>query len=409
MFSKLRLSAGFVVVFGFFCGLQGSDLRFPHFAQGTSGTGFWVTEIVFQNVSNTTSSGVIYFRNDAGAPLFVSFEGGFGGTSLSYQLRGGESAVLTSGGPGPLLTGWVEFDEVSGSGLTGVLTFTFYENIKPFWQSNLATTEVAVLPSPLSRSFVIPVDYHQSPILSPLPPANTGIAIVNPLETVQPTAGPAVPSRLNIALLLVDSSGSLVRSAKILDIGPFNHSAKFIHEFMAGLPPTFKGSLIIVAGNTLSTGAAESGDQAVLVGLKLKNGLFSSIPANTSFFLPAVTPRTAETGADNNSTAGAFPLTVLPSSVEGSISVAGDRDFYAVNLNQNDLLVAHLENTGTHATFAPELMIRNLTVALESFLPGEPIVFRAPATGTFYLNVGDSGDNDGGPTATYRLTVVRVQ
>lgn len=382
-------------MFGFFCALQASDLRFPQFAQGNSGTGFWVTEIVFQNTSNTTSSGVIHFRNDAGAPLFVTFEGGVGGTSLNYQLRGGESAVLTSAGVGPLQTGWVEFDEQSGSGLTGVLTFTFYEN------PNTPKTEVAVLPSPLSQSFIIPVDYSAT--------SNTGIAIINPLETMQPSVGPAVPARLNIALLLIDSSGSLVRSTKILDLGPFNHSAKFIHEFMAGLPANFKGSLIVVAGNTLATGSAESGDQAALVGLKLKNGLFSSIPANTSFFLPAVTPRTVETGADNNSTAGAFPLTVLPSSVEGSISVAGDRDFYSVNLNQNDLLVAHLENTGSHATFAPELTIRNLAVAQESFLPGEPIVFRAPATGTFYLNVGDSGNNDSGPTATYRLTVVRVQ
>lgn len=379
--------------------LQASDLVFPQFVHGRTDTGQYVSEIVFYNGTNSTSTAVVRFRGDDGSPLTVRLVSGDElSVSSAYQfsLGPGATRVFTSFGESALQVGWVEVDETAGSGLQGLLTFSFFDN------SGAAKTEVGVLPSPVAQSFVIPVDLASN--------SNTGVALVNTTFQQAPT-----DDRFNIALVLVDDKGRVVATSKLLGLEGHSHLARFVSELFSVFPTNVRGTLV-VAVNGLASAAncapgfgqvcPEPADRASLVGLKLKNGLFSSIPSERGFFLPPLPVRSGETAASNDSVSTAQDIP-LPFTLEGNVSINGDRDYYRAQLAQDELLVAYLEKSSGADSFALEATVHDAGGnVVDTFGPGEPIVFRARSAGTYFVSIGDRGNDAFG---AYRLTAIRIQ
>lgn len=367
-------------------GLSG-DLRFPQFVQGGTESGYYVSEIVFINTATTTSSGFIYFRDDNGEPLTIELDNGASGSTFPFNLGPGSSKIIRSTGTGPLKVGWVDVDEVSGAGLGGVLTYTLYQ------LSGQPLTEVSVEPSAVETSFSLPVEFSQV--------SNTAVA----LSSLEPR-GVSIP----VAFLLVDSNGAIIATSRILEFGGQHHLARFVDQLFPTITPPFRGMLVIAAAG------AEPLPGISVVGLKLRDGLFSSIPATPGFF--HLFPFMAE--SENDSRTAPQVMGSLPFAVRGEGGV-GDRDYYRVTLDQDDVLVARIEAPRylDHPPLAicrPEVRVEDADGALLSkYLTQAPelsywrqtIVFRAPKSGTYYLNIGDA--NDGCPGGSYVLTAIRVK
>lgn len=384
------------------CAMAG-EYFFPQFAQGETSTGFYVTELVLQNPTNTAEEVDIFFRDDNGKDLSIDLTDGRSGSQFQVPLAPGASTLLTSIGTGPLKVGWVHiiartwigslrFDGV----LTGVLTFRYYEN-------NILKTEVAVHPSTNATPVMIPVDYSDT--------SNTGVAIAG-IDNVMEVSGPGPDyccARLNLALILLDQNGSIVATKKIFDLVGYSHIARFVNEFFPDLPSPFKGTLIITAGGPSESAPPEIvfwPRRAAVLGLKLKDGLMSSIPAISQHYLPAFTRIAEVEGNDTVASAQRIPLIpfTLEAGFNGATQFLSDYDYFSLDLEKDDLLVGLLQWSDYPYPEYPGLTIGSIFL----YGPDKPrghhrtIVYRVPASGRHTLLFQSR-------QGTYRFTAIRIR
>lgn len=392
-------------------------LFFPQFAQGETSTGFYVTELALQNRTNTAETVDIFFRDDNGMDLSIDLGDGRSGSQFQVLLAPGASTLLTSVGTGPLKVGWVHIIgrpsspnawELRLAGvLTGVLTFRYYEN-------NVLKTEVAVQPSIPSPVFMIPVEYSDT--------SNTGVAIAGAYNFLHLALGFGSRgyccARLNLALILLDQNGSIVATKKIFDLVGYSHMARFVNEFFPDLPSPFRGTLVIAAGGPSETAPIPYltwPNYAVVVGLKLKDGLLSSIPAAPKFYLPVLT-RIAEVEG-NDTFESAQPIPLIPFTLEAAFNTvtygSWDSDHFTVALEKDDLLVGVMDASGSFESpltliQSPNDGVHNpqnqwvYTYIGSGGFGARTIVFRAPSSGQHTLRFRPS-------KGTYRFTAIRIR
>lgn len=191
-------------------------LYFPQFVDG----GGYITTLVLLNTSNSNENGTLTLQKEDGSPLLINNQiDGKIGSVFSYNIQPGAMYMLqTDGSPANFVVGSVRLAPTTGLSpvAAGVFSFT---------QGGFLVTESgvpAVTPTTHARIYIDQSEGH-----------STGLAIVNADNS---------PITTNLTAYKMDGSTSVGSYALP---GEKRHEAKFVSQFISGLPDGFTGVLDI--------------------------------------------------------------------------------------------------------------------------------------------------------------------
>jgi hypothetical protein len=156
-----------------------------------------------------------------GSPLIVNQVGGTADSSFRYSIpAGGAFNFQTDGLSADTKTGWVRLmPDLLSAAPVGTGVFAYNPNSILVSESGIpaaaSTTHVRIY-ADLSRNH------------------NTGLAIANPM---------AAPASITIKAYQMDGSTEVGTSQGPLELNAGGHNAKFVDEFISGLPAGFTGVL----------------------------------------------------------------------------------------------------------------------------------------------------------------------
>jgi hypothetical protein len=196
-----------------------APLYFPQFVDG----GGYVTTLMLLNTSEVAETGKLALFDDSGSPLLVNQVGGTRGSDFDYAIGAGGIFVFQADGfPTEARVGWARLMPDTGTaGPVGAGVFSFS-------QGGIRVTESGVpaaLPTTHARIYI-----NESGNRS------TGLAIANPDS-----------SGLDLKLKAFHPDGSIVTDGgeSSLSLDTAGHTARFVSQFMSGLPAGFTGVLDI--------------------------------------------------------------------------------------------------------------------------------------------------------------------
>jgi len=216
-----------------FCSAQ-STLYFPQIANGFAINGtIWVTAVGITNTAapgSATASGTITLTQDNGSPWIVAFNDEqnrpvANGSSIPFQLSGGQTKLFVSTGAAPLNTGFATVT----SNLPVAAATVFFE-FSDFGNSRIAEAGVPAATA-LARQSIFAVKLNNG---------NTGIAVANP--------GTAAAT---ITFQVLDTTGVAAAQPVSRTVAASGHSAFFISELFPGLPSSFFGTMQITSSTPI--------------------------------------------------------------------------------------------------------------------------------------------------------------
>jgi hypothetical protein len=197
---------------------EDAPLYFPQFVDG----GGYMTALVLLNTADRVQTGKLSLFDDAGEALTVNQVDGTRGSVFDYAIQpGGVFVFQTDGFPADARVGWARLmpDANSLSPVAaGILSFS---------RSGIRVSETGILAATPTTNAHIYIDQsgHHS----------TGLAITNP-----------APAGLDLRLKACYPDGSAVAGGEsTLTLNAEGHSARFISQFISGLPAGFAGVLDI--------------------------------------------------------------------------------------------------------------------------------------------------------------------
>lgn len=204
--------------------MQINSLYFPQMADG----GGYQTVMILLNTSASPESGRLRFFDDTGSPLPIRLAGNSALFSqVPYAIPiGGLLRVVTDGSSSTVKVGWIQVTPESGSATpvgAGILSYA---------PGPLLLTETGVPSATLTTHARINIDQSNG--------HDTGIALSNALT---------LNSTLHVTLSAFQADGVTPAGNgwTSLDLNLSGHAAKFVGEFIAGLPANFVGVLDISA------------------------------------------------------------------------------------------------------------------------------------------------------------------
>ena len=219
-----------------FCSAQ-NTLYFPQIANGfvTNGT-IWVTAIAITNTAasgTATASGTITLTQDNGTPWSVAFNDEqnrpvANGSSVPFQVAGGQTRLFVSTGVAPLNTGFASVT----SNLPVAAATVFFE-FSDFGNARIAEAGVPASAA-LARQTIFAAKLNN----------NTGIAVANP------STGSA-----NITFQVLDTNGVAALPSVNRTVAANGHTAFFLSELFPGLPQAFFGTMQITSSTPVVTTA----------------------------------------------------------------------------------------------------------------------------------------------------------
>ena len=226
-----------ILAFSVFCSAQ-NTLYFPHIADGfqTSGDA-WITAIAITNTAaqgTATASGSITLTQDNGTPWTISYNDGQGGptasgSSIPFQIAGGQSRLFVTKGNGPLNSGFATV--TSNLPVTGGIIFIEFGG---FGAIRIGEAGVPASPA-LTR---------QTTFASRSQSDDTGVAVANPGS-----------SSATITFQLLDANGVAALPSVNRTVAAKGHTAFFISQLFPSLPPGFFGTMQVTSSTPIVTTA----------------------------------------------------------------------------------------------------------------------------------------------------------
>jgi hypothetical protein len=194
-------------------------LYFPQFADG----GGYMTTINLLNTSNSVETGKLAFFDDDGKPLAVSQVGGPRSSVFPYSIwPGGVFVFQTDGLSSAANAGSIQLTPDAGtSSPIGAGIFSFLQGGIRVMESGVP----AATPTTHARIYVDQSGSH-----------NTGLAIANPSASA---------NSVTLRAYQTDGSTPAGSSADPLTLEGNGHKARFVSQFISGLPENFIGILDI--------------------------------------------------------------------------------------------------------------------------------------------------------------------
>ena len=221
-----------------------ADVFFPEMTIG----GGWSTSLSLYNTGSTSTSGMIYLRDQQGNPLTVSsLEQGVG-SSFPIDVPPGGTVFLTVDLPNPNDPGqnaWAVV-EYQGGILSGVATYRFANE-------EVVTALAGVLPAHPMQFATMPVDQDTSQDRA------TAYAIANPTS-----------ENIRVQLCFVNPDGIVIDDSVNIVLAPGEQSAKYLFELF--YLPVFKGTVVL---------KAQGGGVFVAAGLVQNQDLFTVTPVES--------------------------------------------------------------------------------------------------------------------------------
>jgi len=356
-----------------------AQYRYTTLPQIALGAG-WSSNIFATNQDKVSVSVTVFIYASNGAPLSISTSLGTA-SSFTFTLNGGASQVIRVPNAEPFRVGYVVIKQPSNSSVT--VTEIFDQKT-----GGLVVAELGV--PQLERHH-----HHSSPVEINLANGiNTGVALCNP--TYESSTAVAQTLVVN----LIAGNGTLFRRA-LVPLGVGEHKALFLNE--AGLFPgidNFTGTLTV-------SGAKNFG---VLV-LRSDRLAYGTVAVN---YGPVLTPFVVSSPligeAEPNSTRAQAQLVTVSSLINGTISSAGDIDYYTFNGKGGDVISAMIDTQGAGSSLNSSLYLERPdgTIVASSDSNGlygqvDALIHCVlPYDGQYYVKVFDSYGS-GGYNYTYKL------
>jgi len=231
---RLLGSAVLILAVSALCSAQ-NTFYLPQVADGFAGSTAWITAIAITNTAATgtaLASGTITLTQDNGTPWSVSFNDDQGapagsGSSISFQVAGGQTRAFVSTGNQPLKTGFAVV--TSNLPVGGGAVFIEF--------GGLGLVRIAQAGVPASSALT-----RQTTIASRTNHEDTAIAIANPSN-----------SGATITFQLLDRNGSTASASVNRSVVAKGHTAFFVSELFPGVPPGFFGTLQVTSGTAIAT------------------------------------------------------------------------------------------------------------------------------------------------------------
>ena len=237
----------------------GSEIVFPHVADGVDKSIGITTAIFLTNAEEEELSATLRFRRSDGLGMVVELyrlgtdELVGAGDSMSVEIPPSQSVFLETGGSGSVSVGWASVSVPSGKRIGGVAAYSLFDPV-----TRRVSAIVGVGPSPATPAFSLPV------VKDDAFRTNTALAMANS------SGGTA---RLKAHLL--DSEGNY-NTSRTMELGPGEHRASYINEFFSDVGERFYGTLHLRRVN--EAGEPEAVLDVHAVALLQSGHLFSSIP-----------------------------------------------------------------------------------------------------------------------------------
>jgi sugar lactone lactonase YvrE len=191
-----------------------------YFAQFADGGGY-TTSLILMNTSATTETGALQIMDNNGAALAANQAGGSSGSSFNYSIpANGIYVFQTDGSPVDLKPGWVKLIPDSGTS-TPVGSGVFGYN-----PVDVLVTESGIPSASATTHARLYVDRSGT--------HNTGLAIANINDAA---------ANFTINAFETDGVTTTGTSNSPLALAAHGHDAKFVDQFIEGLPAGFTGIL----------------------------------------------------------------------------------------------------------------------------------------------------------------------
>jgi trimeric autotransporter adhesin len=196
-----------------------SPTYFPQFADG----GGYTTSLILMNTSDQDESGTLQILDNNGLPLVVTQVGGTTASSFSYSIpAGGAFHFQADGFPTNAKAGWVRLNP-------GYLRMTpIGSGIFSYNPNSILVSETGIPPAVPTMHARVYVDLSAN--------HNTGLALAN-----ISSAGASI----TVNAFQKDGVSAVGTSQGTLALAGNGHDAKFVNQFIAGLPDGFRGVLDI--------------------------------------------------------------------------------------------------------------------------------------------------------------------
>ena len=231
----------FVLATAVISSAQSTTLYFPHVVNGLlSGSNVWKTSIFLTNpaAANASNATVTITFTQQNATLsgagsafpiaLVDQNGaaipGSGGSTVSFQIAGGQTEVLISTGGGAYAAGFATI--TSNQPVSGTAVFSEFD----------ATGTHLIEEAGVPAGAAVP---HQSIFVDTVGGYNIGVAFANPSATASAT----------VTLSLFNTSGAQVATTTGI-VGPGNHDAAFTSQFFTTFTTPLAGTMEILSGAT---------------------------------------------------------------------------------------------------------------------------------------------------------------
>jgi hypothetical protein len=225
-----------ILAAGVFCSAQ-NTLYFPQIADGFQNGGVgWITAIAITNTAapgTALASGTITLTQDNGTPWSIIYNDGLGGpftsgSSIPFQISGGQSRLFVSKGNGNLTTGFATV--TSNLPVAGGVVFIEFGK---FGDVRIAEAGVPASPALTRQTTFAP---HSND--------DTAVAVANP--------GAASAT---ITFQLRNMNGGAPFPSVNRVVAPNGHAAFFISELFPNLPQGFFGTLQVTSSTPIVTTA----------------------------------------------------------------------------------------------------------------------------------------------------------
>jgi hypothetical protein len=213
---------------------NGSGTVVPHFADG----GGWTTQIILTNPTEATLSGTVQFFEqgsvDQAAELLTLTVSGVRASTFNYEIPPRSMTRLTTSSPSSTKVGSVRINPTGNGGVPVGLA------ILSFAKRGITVSEASVPATHAGSRFRIYVEsdgkrgHNRS--------AETGLAIANPSS-----------ASATVHLELTNADGASTGLSTSLTVPGDGQVARFINDFLPGLPAGFRGLLRLTADSPIVT------------------------------------------------------------------------------------------------------------------------------------------------------------
>ena len=350
---------------------------FPQVADGGSGSVYYTTEFLFNNVQNTETTLTLSFFSDSGSPWTVDLRSNDRGdapgltSSATITLQPWETANYYTAGTGAQAVGWAVVK--SSQPLVTSSGFTMYRQGFPpqlAWQAG-------VLPAPAATQFSCEANVSTLRDLFEGVASDTGFAIANPSV-----------AEARITANLIPRWGG-APAVQTISVPPGGHKARFLSELFNGFyfGNTFHGTVRFSSNVNVS-----------MVALRRSYGGGNDIYSSVLLQPEEMVNRNLIYDREDNSSFNLAQAVTTPVEIAGTLNYhddATDSDYYAVFVPASRTLTAYLLTDMIGSPMDNGLILYGqdfyqVKTSQNTFptMKDGFISHTATVTGTYYIRVG---------------------